>query len=591
MKSLFDATNKKREGRSLVVEIASGTQVIEKGRSVSESTTTDLDERGKFIQDYHTFLKSGLVEIMRPGSKSSSFAWRIDGGIVNAGIGTKQNTNLYVDFDTFIDAGAEREMIEDIFIPYISSEVQRINIFKTDPQAKNYVGYNKPGKDGKPSGEQFNYFDGILNKDTKTEILSKVNTTDKTLADYISSDPVLREKIINEVKSYFTKKTLELDKYMQEAKYIDPSLMNKFKLNTLTERQKEKLISKTFMYNYWIHNLETSVIFFGDIAQHDHTKQEFHKRTPGLISNGPRFRSDSDAQLFINNIFNNGTTYASTLSGEYNNFKYDGTINTAVIQEIKRDSVYLEPIRKGLTEFYETKTKKTAEEIKKIVDREVEKYTADEIKEGDGQGYITIDAYRTLKKLQVKWSDEQEALYKKVINEEEIDPADVIEFFPIYKLQNYGFVEDTILPVTAMHKFALMPIIPSVWKGSEMENLHKLMLKNNIQYLTFESGSKVGGVTSNGKADVVFNEDGSFNDNAILTPNNISAAFLKEVTTVPSKYKGKVIFPTQLRTLILDALYEVGDYTMPQYKSLITAYEKNVDFNTAILKAELIDEI
>jgi exodeoxyribonuclease-5 len=585
--SLFDASNKKRTGRSIAIEMASGTQILGK----DGSTTTDLDPRSKFIQEFHTMLKAGMQEVLRPGSKSSSFAWRIDGGIEFPGIGTKEDKHLYIDFDTFLSMNNELDAIEKIILPYVSSETARINIFKSNPEAKNYIGYNKKGKDGKPFGEQFNYFDGILSTKTKQDILSKVNTTEVTLLNYLSTDPALKETILKEIQSYFEKKSDKLYDYLNEAKYIDPKLLNKYNIPGFTGAQKEKLLSKTYMYNSWIHNLETSVIFYGDIAQYDHTKQDFHKRTSGLISNGRRFRTDVSAIRYINEQFNLGKTYASTLAPKYNNFIYDGSLNTAVIEEIKRDSVYIDDIRKGLTDYYKKNTKKSDAEIKSTVDKEVEKYTKKEIKEGDGQGYITFDAYRTLKKLQNKWTDKQEEVFQKIIKGEPIEgPLD--EFFPVYKLQNFAYLEDTVLPVTAFHKFALFPLIPSVIKeGSDLDKIHKKMLEQNIQYLTFDSGSKVGTVTSDGKPDKAITEDGRFNESIVFTKNTFNAGFLKEVTNVPNKYKGKVVFSTQLRKLILDGLYEEAALTLPQYSGLVKAYEDSVDFNTALLKQELKQEI
>lgn len=586
--TLFDATNKKREGRSIAVEMASGTQIA----GQDGATTTDLDPRSKFIQEFHTMLKSGMQEILRPGSKSSSFAWRIDGGIEWPGLAKKVNKHLYIDFDIFLNLNKELDAIEKIILPYVSSEVARINIFKTNPNAKNYIGYNKPGRDGKPSGEQFNYFDGILTDTTKKEILSKVNTTEVDLLNYITTDPLLKEKILKEVQAYFQTKSQELYDYLQEGKYVDPKEMARYNLPEFTGAQKENLLMKAYMYNSWIHNVETSVIFYGDIAQYDHTKQDFHKRTSGLISNGRRFRTDIAAIKYINDVFNaSGKTYASTLDAKYNKFSYNGSLNTAIIQEIKRDSVYLDDIRDGLTKFYTERTNMSADQIKKTVDREVEKYTKDEIKEGDGQGYITFDAYRTLKKLQNKWSDKQEELFQKIINGEPItEPLD--EFFPVYKLQNFSFLDNTVLPVTGFHKFALFPLIPSVIKqGSDLDKMHKSMLEQNIQYLTFDSGSKGGAITSDGKPDKAIDENGRFNESVVFTKNTFNAGFLKEVTNVPKKYKGKVVFSTQLRKLILDGLYEEGILTMPKYSGLVKAYEDNVAFNTELLKTELMEEI
>jgi hypothetical protein len=128
-------------------------------------------------------------------------------------------------------------------------------------------------------------------------------------------------------------------------------------------------------------------------------------------------------------------------------------------------------------------------------------------------------------------------------------------------------------------------------EDSDLDKMHKKMLEQNIQYLTFDSGSKVGTVTSDGKPDKAITEDGRFNDSVVFTKNTFNAGFLKEVTNVPNKYKGKVIFSTQLRKLILDGLYEEGALTLPKYSGLVKAYEESVKFNTELLKEELKREI
>lgn len=62
-----------------------------------------------------------------------------------------------------------------------------------------------------------------------------------------------------------------------------------------------------------------------------------------------------------------------------------------------------------------------------MADTEIKEYTG--MKEGDGQGHITFDAYRMLKKLEGNWSDDQEELYKKIVNSEEVNPSEIVEFF------------------------------------------------------------------------------------------------------------------------------------------------------------------
>jgi hypothetical protein len=251
-------------------------------------------------------------------------------------------------------------------------------------------------------------------------------------------------------------------------------------------------------------------------------------------------------------------------------------------------------IEKAIREDYEKRyagKPNAAEEVEKRVKIEADKYL--KMTEADGQGYITIDAYRTLKKGMNKWSDQQEALYQKVVSGQEITAADVVNFFPVFKLQNYGNLAGTVLPVTAMHKFALMPLIPSVIKGSDLETLHHEMLRNNIQYATFASGSKVGGVTADGKPDNIFadKEQKIIKDKLTLTPNTVYVEYLKESASVPDYSKGKVVFSTQLRKLLLNGLYQDGKIINTEYEPVANRYKTAVDNYTNLLKLELLDEI
>lgn len=594
LKSMFLPEGQQRQGRSISVEIVAGTQTVSEDALTTGSNTTSLDYRGKLLQEFHTFLKSGRVELMRPGSKSSSFGWRIDGGIVTGAIG-KKDLHLYVDIDSFLpNTSEENDVIQNIILPYLGAEVKRINIYKTNPEAKKYIGYNTPTADGKAAGESFNFFDGILTKDLQNEILEKVTDPGTKLLEYLKTDQDLAKKIKAQVKGYFTNKTNELYKKLNGGKFIDSALMDRLNLENLTTVQKEQILTKAYFYNYWIHNVETSILFLGDIAQYNHAKQELHKRISGLISNGPRIRTDIAAQNFAKILAE--TSYAKSLG--INTIAYEGYVNTAVMQEITRESIYVDEIRKGLTADYEKRYKNRnipnkEQLIKERVDKEVEKYTKKEIKEADGQGYITFDAYRMLKKLQNKWSEAQENLYQKIVKGETISTTDIIEMFPVYKLQNFGFVQGTVLPVTAMHKFALMPLIPSMIKGSQLENLHRQMMEKNVYYATFESGSKVGAVTSDGKADQIFEDKDqrTLKKDINFTINSIHAGFLKEAASVNSKYKGEVVFSTQLRKLILSGLYQHGKLINPDNAPIVNKYESTVDFYTELLKYELLEEI
>ena len=598
-KTLYTPNMVRKMDKYIEIFMNSGTQITVNGDFVTGTVTANLDEQGYFLQGFNGLLLAGTTEFLRPGSKSSAFGWAIKGGIYKETF-KDNNPHLYADIDDFmLTNNKESAVIERILIPYLGGEVERINKIKQNPKLLNYIGYNNKLSNDQPhAGLSFGAFDGILKDETQKEILSKVPDNATSLEDYLIEDSELKEKVINEIKYYFSIRTQDIAEKMMKGNFIANDLLNLPVLSKLSNNDKIKVLSKAYMYNAWIHNFETQILFLGDITQYKHPKEELHKRTSGLISNGPGFRVDIAAQLFIESQNWTQWSYAASLPEEYQNFKYNGTLNTAVIQDIGRDSVYLPIIEEALRKDYQKRLVELPKaEADKIIEervaKEIAKYKKDEIKEGDGQGYITFDAYRNLKKLQKKWSDPQENLYRRINKGEDVPFSEVIEVFPPFKLQHFGFLDGTELPVTGFHKFALVPLIPT-WAKGDLEILHKEMLRNNIHYLTFESGSKVGTVTSNGVVDSVY-EEGSdqkkIKEKIDFTKNTIHVEFLKEVTSVPSKFKGEVIFSTQLRKLILEGLFIKGSIVNEKNKPLVDQYKSVVDSYTEVLKEELLQEI
>jgi len=598
LNTLFDLGMgmEKRDGKLLQLFVNSGTQV-ENGEGTN---TTALDVQGKFLQELHSMLKGGVQEFMRHASKSSSFGARIDGGIIG-GRGKGDDTRLWVDLDKFA-RGSDSEYTTRVhMIPYIAAEVERINKFKSNKALfKTYAGYNRPMADGTMAGENFTAFDDVLTDDTKKEILEKVTDPNMKLEDYLKNDSDLARKIQLEVDAYFGGQTSDLIDFYNQASYMSPDLLDRLKLYELSETDATKVLMKAYTVNAWIQNFEMANLFYGDIVQYNHEKEELHKRNTGSTSGGLKIRTDEAMRNFLNGL-NKEKSYAATLPG-VETLTYNGKYNTAILQDVKRNSVYVDKIKKALEEDYIerfSKTKMSPEEIKSEVDRrvaiEIDKYMG--MEEGDGQGWITIDAYRSLKIASGEWSDVQENLFDKIIKNEPVKASDVVELFPVYKAQNYGHLADTALPIMAMHKFALAPMIPSMIKGSDLEKLHMQMMKKNIQYVTFQTGSKVGSVTSEvdkkGKAvaDKIYADDEqkTLLSDIKFTPNTIYLEYLKDVTKVPTSYKGRTVFSTQLRKLILSNLYEKG--LIDKHADVIKDYENTVDEYGNLLKMELLNDI
>ena len=120
------------------------------------------------------------------------------------------------------------------------------------------------------------------------------------------------------------------------------------------------------------------------------------------------------------------------------------------------------------------------------------------------------------------------------------------------------------------------------------------MMMKGIQYATFQTGSKVGSITKDGVADQIYNDETdqkTLKSDIEFTPNVVYLEYLKNVTSVPNKFKKKTVFSTQLRKLILEGLYEQGLITYDNIKDAVKEYEDTVDAYSEILKIQLLEEI
>jgi hypothetical protein len=597
--NLFDlksSTQARRKATSLNLFMDSGTQKAIDNQEEG-SNTTSLDVNSKFLQEMHTMLKDGVQEFMRHASKSSSFGAKLEGGIIGLPGKEGNDNHLWVDIDMFKDNTAYEYILKAHLFPYMEAEAERIYKFKQNRELfKNYAGYNRPLADGKLAGEVFTAFDDVLPSTVKEEIYAAI---DKAIAEkrnfdlksFVNNNPNMRGNIRQGVRQYFKKQTDAVLGILQESKYISPDLYERFADTNLSQAEQERILVDAYVHNAWVHNFEMGILFYGDFAQYNHDKEEMHKRNTGSTSGGPGYRTDIAAQKFVNDYLAK-TSYAKSIGSKA--ISYDGTFNTAIMQDVKRNSIYIKQIEKGLRADYEKRYKGTQvsqAEIDRRIDIEISKYKG--MEEADGQGFITFDAYRTLANLQNNWSNAQEILFQRIVNGEVISTKEISEMFPVLKAQNFGPLANTQLPITAMHKFALAPLIPSVIAGSDLESLHRQMMDQRVQYVTFQTGSKVGSITVDGEADKIYDNDDqrSLKKDIKFTPNTIYLEYLKNVTNVPNKYKSKTVFSTQLRKLILSGMYRDGKIINSDNKATVNQYENTVDDYSDILKFELLNEI
>ena len=586
----------------ITLQNVAGTQMVSR-RNEGGTSTASMDATSKYLQEFHTMLLSGVEEFMRHASKNTAMGMSIDGDIKT--YNGKKASKLYVDMESFLPYADGTIKSYDIIEGYLTGEANRIFRFQQNiDKFENYAGYNRKvkRKDGKKTavmaGQAFTAFDDILSQTTQKELYSIIDAaSDNKLSDFnlmteLDNNPTLRNLIRKDVEKYFDIDTDANYARLQKAKYVDKGLIERIRVTNdeLTEKDIETALVKAYTYNSFIHKMETVIIAYGDLVQYNHAKEEFHKRNAGLASGGKGFRADKRAQIYVSSLKN---YYADRRGYAVRN--YDGTLQTAIIREMQFNSVMYKEYRDDIEEtiYARTKNRKLAKENADKAAAEYFSTDKPQMKIADGQGIVSFETYRRLKYLEGNWGDPQELLYRKVSMGENITAEDVVEFFPPYKLQYFGNIESTGLPVNSFHKFSLAPIIPGVAKeGTPMYDLHEKMMKDQIDYVLFESGSKVGHI---GKGDVVLNPDGTFDKNSKFTVNTIYAEFLKNQTEVNATFKGKSIFSTQLRKLILEGLYQQGKIKSTKYQDIteerVKKYINHVEEYTNLLKIELLEEM
>ena len=436
--------------------------------------------------------------------------------------------------------------LTDEFLPHLEAELIRIGRIK---KAKADI------KNGKSiqfdptylnNGEEFHMFDLLLlEKGLKEDLLALDIQDSFTISKLIS--PELRKRVENNLRDYFEMRALEIQQEMGDKLIIPNNITENFQLNEeeSAEALKERLF-KVFIVNNFLQTANYATLFLGDPAIYK--SSAYQKRIAGKISTGKMMRTDASWYNFVNSekfvmdsfaqkrAVKNGTVYSPRV--------YNGYLNTGVIKEAKFTSVY-----------------------KEIYNQVIKTSNYENMEEADGAGWINFDTYRTLLKSHGEWSDGQEALYKKILNDEYIDETKIRNTFPMKKYQYNGPVtneqaaKDVNLKMTAFHKYSLLPLIPGLIEDTRLEELSNRMLDEKIDYITMESGSKLSTIQvinkDGSQADNIYNEDREITSDPI-TLNVIHAKHLKSQVFISEGYKGYITLPSQMRKMIMLGLKSNG---------------------------------
>jgi len=543
-------------------------------------SSSEADPITQTLQNFYTMMIYGVSEGTRHSDKSTTYLYRL--------IFPQTNKKHYInisDFTRYTDIDDPRTTTGNRialgqFMNYLNSEVERINRLKAGDESGDVLVGDKLYKE---VGTKLVIFQDILKKKTREKVEAYTGTD---FPGYLDENTKLKNEIEQQILDYFDAQVENFrndvgkinltgrEQMMSQIRKMVESNSQNAAVNIDTDVMDE-VAFRTYVLNDWIHKYETTVMFYGDPALYNMKKEEFHKRNAGVAATGTLPRTDESMINILNTLFK--PRYQDSEWFKKSNLKaadkeWSTTMNSAILEDTKTASVYLQSyINAKITSEEKRLGKKLTGKEKDAIKEEFSEYS--KMKEGDAQGWISFDSYRALLNQLGKWSPYQESLYNKILNGEDVSSADVSKFFPVKKMQYWGPLKtsENSLPVIGFHKFSLLPLIPNLIKGTNLEVLHNKMVSQGIDYATFNSGSKINTITTNGKIDKFYEDSSAKNTTAAFakpdyefTKNVIFLDYFKDQLETADSYKGKVIFPTQLRKLIEEGLMDQGvpiDYT------------------------------
>jgi len=577
-----------------------GVQFRENG-TTQALKTTKLDGVSKYYMDFNNFLTYGIMEVIRHGSKSSAFAFRVINGkalteniplrkVVDLGSYerfyeesdsnhkdlepyTSPGRFLYAPFQDFLkynkDANFGFNFKSDgkafqIVQGYIQDELDRIKSFN-DGVGTEFQKYSK-------NAGSFTIFDDILGSELKNKLIKRGSTEG------------FEGEIIQDLNNYFNNLYKRDSDYIYENrhKFTNEGVFKNLLFNDdrWNFDQKFKLALATYVFNSWVHQNEAFKFIYGDPAFFKDADDLF-KRVTTYSATGDMQRDDKSHRDFLNDLSDDFSKkrMKELKVEDWQSRPSDGTIHTAIFKD-QNVSISPEDKQEVLAAFVEAGY--DLKEAEAVLD------PYNKMTEADGQGLITFDAYRRIMLSIGQWSDLMENRYQNEVAGTKFPESAMAQFFPPLKPQYCGPLQTNILNATAMHKFSLMPMIPSLIKGTNMEHIHDRMIFNHIDYGVFESGSK----GNDYGAESIYSKGRAVEDfKTPFTPNPIFSKYFKQQVKMHEEFHDKVIFSTQQRKLIFSGLFENGEAITPEAKAFTDRFENLVNQYSQNLKQGLMRKL
>jgi hypothetical protein len=305
-----------------------------------------------------------------------------------------------------------------------------------------------------------------------------------------------------------------------------------------TQQQDIKDFLKLYIFNSLLYGTELTQFGMGSLTTVE--PKEFFKRTAGPIAEGRQTRTD---ESMINYIDLQRPEYMS---------KFPSSAFLRVM--ITSSDIFVSPNREKYNKItgQETIYDKNGKAIKKGA--------YDETDSDDAQGKILFENYREYGIMLNEWTDEQEAGYRLLL-QNRLSNKKYENLYPPRKPVGYSLVNINGVDVPIYIKTALYPIHKNFVKGTLNENLYNTMLENGVAIHLPKSGIKLAQPKNLKKQ---FDVDGSaiFNKEATF---DFPIADFRSQLDIAVKTGFKQLMGTQQQKLIASNLYKDGEIVNPEF--------------------------
>jgi len=552
MKRMFRSDGKRKSTFELFKSgYVGGIVIADKGGKASSR----LSKRDRFVQELNLNIVGEYLNLV-PGD--ASLEWKLN-------MGNPISTS---------DLAAGNQEVNEIFKGYFISELSLSREGREIVHPKYKSGATEFEK---RKTTDLRFFKGILGEELHNNIIaaegdpvavyenfeSKIN---KKLEDYIDRDVVKTKNTLDRfglVESRTVTPLSEKEEMRYTVSGIDLPV-------SMTESQYGREL-KSLSVNYMIANIEMHKVLYSDPYQY---KDEL-KRTKSFLS--PRqalISGDVEVNALLNRVYNKEFSAKKDKDGNIVDIGF-----TDFMRDFMRTSTHKDVIAsvKGLSgyEGYE---------------------------ETDGGGTIAYRAYRNFRIRANDWNREEEKqflydveyenLVKKL--DESVNSLKTAEAKDATRKRNIKTLDKfrakdpkvqsaykTLKPIVSgsklgkdglpssfnnivLDKYSLFPLSFKIMNeiklssdgnlGQNGINLHNKLQKEDIDYIVFDSGRKVGAETSH----ETYNKDGSFNNNEYVDVVNVPFSIMSLQTEVPSKEKALVTRGSQTTKLLTLDYMESG---------------------------------